>query len=114
MLRAKLGLNQSLPLQYLAFLWSLLRFDLGNSIISGIPIIDEIRSRSPATLELSVVAMLVALVIGIPVGILAAVRKNSWLDNLAMSGSLIGVSLQYMVGIDVDLFVCCLSEMAAS
>src|SRR4028118_1523614 len=99
-LRARLGLNQPLPLQYLAFLWSLLRFDLGNSIISGIPIIDEIRSRWPATLELSVVAMLVALFIGIPAGILAAVRKNSWLDNLAMRGSLIGVSLPvYWLGL---------------
>ncbi|MEG4943465.1 ABC transporter permease [Microcoleus sp. F4-D5] len=100
MLRARLGLNQPLPLQYLAFLWSLIRFDLGNSIISGIPIIDEITSRWPATFELSVVAMLVALVIGIPAGIVGAVRKNSWLDNLAMSGSLIGVSLPvYWLGL---------------
>ncbi|MEG3834585.1 ABC transporter permease [Microcoleus sp. MON2_D6] len=99
-LRARLGLNQPLPLQYFAFLWSLLCLDLGNSIISGIPIIDEITSRWPATFELSVVAMLVALVIGIPAGILAAVRKNSWLDNLAMSGSLIGVSLPvYWLGL---------------
>jgi peptide/nickel transport system permease protein len=99
-LRSRLGLDRSLPLQYLAFLGSLLRGDLGNSIISGIPIIDEITIRWPATLELSVAAMLVALLLGIPAGILAAVRKNSWLDNLTMSGSLIGVSLPvYWLGL---------------
>jgi peptide/nickel transport system permease protein len=99
-LRARLGLNQPLPLQYLAFLASLLRWDLGNSIISGIPIADEIKSRWPATFELSVAAMIVALLLGIPAGILAAVRKNSWLDNLTMSSSLIGVSLPvYWLGL---------------
>jgi peptide/nickel transport system permease protein len=99
-LRARLGLNQPLPLQYLAFLASLLRWDLGNSIISGIPIADEIKSRWPATFELSVAAMMVALLLGIPAGILAAVRKNSWLDNLTMSSSLIGVSLPvYWLGL---------------
>jgi peptide/nickel transport system permease protein len=98
--RARLGLDRPLPLQYLAFLASLLRWDLGNSIISGIPIIDEITTRWPATLELSVAAMLVALLLGIPAGILAAVRKNSWLDNLTMSCSLIGVSLPvYWLGL---------------
>lgn len=92
-LRSRLGLDRPLPLQYLAFLASLIRLDLGHSIISGIPIADEIITRWPATFELSVAAMLVALLLGIPAGILAAVRKNSWLDNLTMSGSLIGVSL---------------------
>lgn len=99
-LREQLGLNQPLPVQYLIFLGNLLRFDLGNSIISGIPIAAELRSRFPATLELSLGAMLVALILGIPAGILAAVRKNSWLDNLLMSGSLLGVSLPvYWLGL---------------
>lgn len=99
-LREQLGLNQPLPIQYLIFLGSFFRFDLGNSIISGIPIADELRSRFPATLELSLAAMLVALVAGIPAGILAAMRKNSWLDNLLMSGSLLGVSLPvYWLGL---------------
>lgn len=99
-LREQLGLNQPLPIQYLIFLGNLLRFDLGNSIISGIPIAAELRSRFPATLELSLGAMLVALILGIPAGILAAVRKNSWLDNLLMSGSLLGVSLPvYWLGL---------------
>jgi len=99
-LREKLGLNQPLPVQYLVFLKNLLRFDLGTSIISGIPVANELRTRFPATLELSIAAILVALLLGIPAGILAAVRKNSWLDNLTMTSSLIGVSLPvYWLGL---------------
>ncbi|XWK88017.1 MAG: ABC transporter permease [Phormidium sp.] len=99
-LRQQLGLNQPLPIQYFNFLFNVIRFDFGKSIISGIPIIDEIRTRWPATFELSVAAMLIALILGIPAGILAAVRKNSWLDNLLMSSSLIGVSLPvYWLGL---------------
>ncbi|UBF24549.1 ABC transporter permease [Kovacikia minuta CCNUW1] len=99
-LREKLGLNQPLPLQYLTFLKNLIRFDLGTSIISGIPIAIELRNRFPATLELAIAAMLVALLIGIPAGILAAIRKNSWLDHLTMTGSLLGVSLPvYWLGL---------------
>jgi peptide/nickel transport system permease protein len=99
-LREQLGLNQPLPLQYLIFLGNLLRFDFGTSIISGVPIAQEIRIRWPATFELSVGAMLVAVILGIPAGVLAAVRKNSALDNLTMSGSLLGVSLPvYWLGL---------------
>ncbi|MFB2936663.1 ABC transporter permease [Aerosakkonemataceae cyanobacterium BLCC-F154] len=99
-LREQLGLNQPLPIQYFNFLFNVIRFDFGKSIISGIPIIDEIKTRWPATFELAVAAMLIALILGIPAGIFAAVRKNSWLDNLLMSSSLIGVSLPvYWLGL---------------
>jgi peptide/nickel transport system permease protein len=92
-IREQLGLNKPLPVQYFLFLGNLLRFDLGNSIMSGTSIIQEIAVRWPATFELSVAAMLIALVLGIPAGVLAAVRKNSAIDNLTMSGSLVGVSM---------------------
>lgn len=92
-IREQLGLNQPLPVQYFLFLGNLLRFNLGNSIISGTPIIQEITTRWPATFELAVAAMLIALILGIPAGVLAAVRKNSALDHLTMSGSLLGVSM---------------------
>lgn len=99
-LRQQLGLDQPLPLQYLTFLGNLLRLDLGRSIISGTPIAEELRVRFPATLELALAAMAVALVLGIPAGILAAVQKNRWLDNLTMGGSLLGVSLPvYWLGL---------------
>ena len=99
-LRERMGLNEPLPLQYLSFLWNLIRFDFGKSIITGFPIIEELKIRWPATFELSVAAMLIALTLGIPAGVIAAVRKNSVLDNLTMSGSLIGVSMPvYWLGL---------------
>lgn len=99
-LRERLGLNRTLLAQYLTFLNDLLHVQLGTSIASGIPIAEEIRRRFPATLELSIAAMLVALLLGIPAGILAAIRKNRWLDNLTMTGSLLGVSLPvYWLGL---------------
>ena len=99
-LRERMGLNAPLPLQYLSFLGSLLRFDLGTSIFTGVPILTEIKLRWPATFELSVIAMLFALLLGIPAGVIAAVKKNSWIDNLTMSGSLLGVSMPvYWLGL---------------
>ncbi|MEO1404549.1 MAG: ABC transporter permease [Cyanobacteria bacterium J06635_1] len=99
-LRERMGLNQPLPLQYLSFLGSLLTFDLGTSIFTGVPIWEEIKLRWPATFELSVMAMLIALLLGIPAGVIAAVRKNSIVDNLTMSGSLLGVSMPvYWLGL---------------
>lgn len=99
-LRERMGLNDPLPLQYLSFLGSLLRLDLGSSIFTGEAIAEEIRLRWPATFELSVVAMLIALVLGIPAGVVAAVRKNSVVDNVAMTGSLLGVSMPvYWLGL---------------
>ena len=99
-LRERLGLNQPLPLQYLTFLWNLVRLDFGTSIISGVPIAQEIRVRWPATFELSLAAMSIASIVGIPAGVLAAVRKNSAVDNLTMSGSLLGVSMPvYWLGL---------------
>ena len=92
-IREQLGLNKPLPIQYFLFLSNLLRFNLGKSIMSGTSIIQEITIRWPATFELSVTAMLFALILGIPAGVLAAVRKNSLIDNLTMSGSLLGVSM---------------------
>lgn len=99
-LRERMGLNTPLPLQYLAFLRDLISFDLGTSIFTGVPILDEIKLRWPATFELSVVSMLIALLLGIPAGVVAAVKKNSWIDNLTMSGSLLGVSMPvYWLGL---------------
>ncbi|MGG6294201.1 ABC transporter permease [Leptolyngbya sp. AN02str] len=99
-LMEQMGLNQPLPVQYFAFLSRLIRLDLGRSIISGIPIMQEIGTRWAATFELSVAAMLFSMVVGIPAGIIAAVKKNGWIDNIAMSGSLLGVSMPvYWLGL---------------
>lgn len=99
-LRAELGLDRPLVVQYFTFLGNLVQLNLGTSIMSGIPIADELRVRFPATFELAIAAMLVALVLGIPAGMIAAVYKNRWIDQLAMTGSLLGVSLPvYWLGL---------------
>jgi len=99
-LREQLGLNKPLLFQYFAFLENLLQLNFGNSLISGIPVIDEIRTRWTATFELAIAAMLIAITIGIPAGVMAAVRKNRWLDQVLMAGSLLGVSIPvYWLGL---------------
>jgi len=92
-LREKLGLNRPLPEQYLIFVGQLLQGDLGRSTFSLLEVRSLLLAKWPATFELAVSAMLVAMLIGVPLGILAAVRKNSIWDNLATSFALIGVSL---------------------
>ncbi|WP_276959181.1 ABC transporter permease [Allomeiothermus silvanus] len=92
-LRERLGLNQPLPTQYVLFLRDLLSGDLGTSIFNLLPIRDQLANRWPATFELALSAMLIAVILGIPLGILAAVRKNSLWDNASTIFSLIGVSM---------------------
>ncbi|PZA06634.1 MULTISPECIES: ABC transporter permease [unclassified Meiothermus] len=92
-LRERLGLNRPLPAQYVLFLRDLLSGDLGRSIFNLLPIRDQLASRWPATFELSLSAMLIAVILGVPLGILAAVRKNSLWDNISTIFSLIGVSM---------------------
>jgi len=91
--RVELGLERPLHVQYLSFLGRALRGDLGRSLRSRAPVIDEIFSRFPATLELTTASMLLAVVVGIPLGLVAAVRRASWLDYLAMGASLSTLSM---------------------
>ncbi|MCM1981887.1 ABC transporter permease [Lyngbya confervoides] len=99
-LRDRLGLNQPLPLQYLAFLGRVIRLDLGTSIFTGVPIWEEIRRYWPATLELALAAMAIAVMIGIPLGVIAAVQQHRWVDQIAMVASLLGVSMPvYWLGL---------------
>ncbi|TMD51012.1 MAG: ABC transporter permease [Chloroflexi bacterium] len=92
-LRAYFGLDQPLLVQYWTWLSSLLRGDAGYSIRTGRPVLVEITERLPATLELSAAAALIAIALGIPLGLLSAVRSRSRLDVAARIGGLIGLSL---------------------
>lgn len=87
------GLNDSIPQQYLSFLTGLLRGDLGESYYTHTPVMAEIMARFPATVELAVVAIILASICGIALGVLAAVNKNSFIDGFATMISLIGVSM---------------------
>jgi peptide/nickel transport system permease protein len=90
--RAKWGLDLPIWQQYWIFLQGLVQGDFGVSISSQRPVLSDIAQYAPATIELSTVAFLLAIIIGIPLGVLAAVRRDSWIDHLARLLSLIGVS----------------------
>ncbi len=92
-LREELGLNRPLGEQYLIYLQRAARLDFGRSIKTGRPVIEEIGELLPATIELALVSMFLATTIGILVGVLSAVKKNSWMDYTAMVGALTGVSM---------------------
>lgn len=87
------GLDQPLPTQYMRYLSNLLRGDLGNSIRTGRPVLDEIRLRLPATLELTTLALLLAVIVAVVLGTLAALRRNRAGDYLARLLALVGNSL---------------------
>jgi len=92
-LRADLGLDRPLGEQYARFLGGLVRADLGRSFFYRKPVLAVIGAALPATALLAAAALAVALLIALPVGILAAVRRNRLTDRLALVGSLVGVSM---------------------
>ena len=92
-LRARLGLDRPLLEQYGTFLSGAVGGDFGTSLRTGEPVIDAIVGRLPATLELAIAAMLVAVGVSIPLGILAAVRRGTLVDHAATALALTGVSI---------------------
>ena len=92
-LRAYFGLDQPLPVQYWNWLSSLARGDAGYSIRTGRPVFVEIAERLPATLELAAAATLIAVAVGVPLGLLSALRRRSRADVAARIAGLVGLSL---------------------
>lgn len=90
---ASYGLDEPLPVQYLRWLGDLLQGDLGTSLSTGEPVLGEIASRLPATLELAFLATLVSLVIAIPAGVLAAVYRGGFIDVVLRVIGLLGLSI---------------------
>jgi len=93
MLREKLGLDDPLYIQYFRFVKRLATGDLGRSIISRNPVISELSERYPATIELTLFSMIIAVFVGVPAGIISATKQYSLFDYISMSGALIGVSM---------------------
>jgi len=88
-----LGLDKPLFVQYITFLTNLLRGDLGTSFVYNISSIDLILLRLPATLELALCALFIAIVIGLPLGLLCGLRPESHLDRAVMGASIVGFSI---------------------
>lgn len=90
--RAKYGLDLPLWERYFIFLKGVFQGDLGISISSQRPVLADIKAYAPATIELGTISFILAILVGVPLGILAAVRRDTWIDHLARFISLIGVS----------------------
>jgi len=99
-LRAELRLDEPLISQFAHYAAGILQGDLGNSYITGRPIVDDIAERFPRTLLLASAAMLLATLSGITIGVLAAIRPNGWFDRIALAITYIGISFPvYWVGL---------------
>ncbi|WP_018352165.1 ABC transporter permease [Longispora albida] len=92
-IRESLGLDQPLYVQYGRFMRKLIQFDFGDSIQTGRSVTTEFLQRFPATVELTVVGLTIAIGLGIPLGYLAARRRGGFLDSAAVGGSLIGICI---------------------
>lgn len=112
-LRERMGLDRPLYEQYFIFLGDLVRGDLGDSLITGEPVIEQIRFVLPYTLELTIAALIIGILLGVPTGVLTAVRRNSVYDYSGRIFSLLGVSfpafylgilLLYLFAVKLSLF----------
>lgn len=92
-MRHEMGLDRPLPERFVLFLGDAARGEFGMSFTHRRPVADVILERVPATIELTLASMLVAIGVGVPLGVLAAVRRDTWLDRAATAGALLGVSL---------------------
>jgi len=111
-LRHRYGFDLPLYVQLGVYLRQLTAGDLGMSIYTGRPVLDDILERFPATIELTLVSIGTATLLGIPLGVLSALRRNSWLDHflrtfttagLAITGFWLGIMLQLLFSMDLDL-----------
>jgi ABC-type dipeptide/oligopeptide/nickel transport system permease component len=92
-IRHEMGLDKPLTVQYVRYLEGLLHGDFGHSRVYQSGAMDQIKSRLPATLALALAAMAIAIVVGVPAGIISAIRPYSWLDTLSMVTAVGGISL---------------------
>jgi peptide/nickel transport system permease protein len=92
-LRANMGLDKPVIVQYGLFLKDAATGNLGESIVTGRPVTTELMVRLPATLELTTFAMLIAILVGVPVGVISAVKQYSWLDKITAVLALTGISM---------------------
>jgi peptide/nickel transport system permease protein len=92
-IRQQMGLNDPLLVRYGHYLWHTLQGDLGRSLFSDRPVTRTIAEQLPATLQLAGAALVVALVLGLSLGILAALRRGTWLDQIAVGVAVLGVSV---------------------
>ena len=91
--REEMGFNRPIYVQYIEWMGRIVRGDLGTSIINRTAVMDELKYRLSATVEMIVVGMIIGMIIGISIGIISALRRNTWIDLVTTAGALIGVSM---------------------
>jgi peptide/nickel transport system permease protein len=102
--RAQLGLDKPLWHQFLSWMWGIVRFDFGNSMWTGRPITYEIRVRLELSLELAIMATIVAILLSVPLGTIAALKQDTWIDYLVRIFSIAGLSIpSFWLGILIIL-----------
>jgi peptide/nickel transport system permease protein len=89
---AEIGIDRPWIVQFVEFLWGLARFDFGISMWSGKPVVQEIATRFPVSLEVAVLATIIAVAIAIPLGTISALRQNSWVDLVVRTFSIAGLA----------------------
>jgi peptide/nickel transport system permease protein len=105
-LRHQLGLDQPLAVQFATWLWGVMRLDFGTSLWTGQPVIDEVLIRLPLSLEVAILATIVSVILAVPLGMLAAVRQDTWVDYAIRVVSIGGQAIpSFWVGILVILFL---------
>ena len=92
-LMAQMGFDKPIWEQYLSYVWNVLQGDLGKSLVTKQPVVQEFFTLFPATLELSLCAIVFAMAIGLPAGVVAAVKRGSWFDHTLMGIALTGYSM---------------------
>lgn len=103
--RAELGLDQPVPVQFAMYLKDLVQGDLGTSLRTGRPVTSDLFVRFGATFELTTLALILVILIGIPLGILSAVRQNTWSDHLVRTGSIAGMALPvFLIAMLLQMF----------
>ena len=101
-LRSQMGLDQPLLRQYAVYLQDLFQGDMGNSLRTREPVLQEIWARLPATVELALLSIIIATFVGVPTGALSAIKRYSWFDNIASVVALVGVAMPvYWLGLEL-------------
>jgi len=99
-----LGLDQPLLVQFFDFIWGYFIFDLGDSMWTGFPVVHEISLRFELSLQVAIMATTVAIIIAIPLGVISAVRQNTWIDYIVRTISIAGIAMpSFWLGILIIL-----------
>jgi ABC-type dipeptide/oligopeptide/nickel transport system permease component len=96
-MRHRLGVDKPISAQYIDFLVNAVRGEWGNSLVTGKPVVEEVRNVLPYTIYLTVTSIVLGALIGVPLGVWSALRRNTWVDYVARIGSLLGLSFPAFV-----------------